>query len=39
MFGYLDDGANPCRYEDQQAGLLVEQIEKNHNGAETSPEH
>lgn len=39
MFGYLDDGANPCRYEHQQAGLLVEQIEKNHNGAETSPEH
>lgn len=39
MFVYLDDRANPCRYEDQQAGLLIEQIEKNHNGAETSPEH
>lgn len=39
MFAYLNDGPNACRYEHQQAGLLVKQIEKNHDGAETSPEH
>lgn len=39
MFTYLNDGPNACRYEHQQAGLLIKQIEKNHDGAETSPEH
>lgn len=39
MFAYLNDGTDPCRYEDQQAGLLVKQIEENDDGAETPPEH
>lgn len=32
-------GANSSRYEDQQAGELVKQIQENHNGAETSPQY
>lgn len=36
---YFNDRADTSRYEDKQAGLLVKQIEENHYGAETSPEH
>lgn len=36
---YFNDRADAGRYEDQQAGLLVKQIEENHDGAETSPQH
>lgn len=36
---YLNDGADPCGYEDQEAGLLIEEVEEDHDGAETSPQH
>lgn len=36
---YFNHRADACRYEDKQAGLLVKQIEEDHNGAETSPQH
>lgn len=36
---YFDDGADASRDEDEQAGLLVDQIQENHNGAEASPQH
>lgn len=36
---YFDDGADAGRDEDEQAGLLVDQIQENHNGAEASPQH
>lgn len=39
VYAYFNDGADASRYEDQQAGLLVKQVEENHDGAETSPEH
>lgn len=35
---YFDDGADAGRDEDEQAGLLVDQIQENHNGAEASPQ-
>lgn len=38
-FKYFDHGANAGRNKDEQAGLLVEQIQENHNGAEASPQH
>lgn len=38
-FTYFNDGADASRNEHKQAGLLIKQIEENHNGAETSPEH
>lgn len=38
-FTHFDDGADPGRNEHEQARLLVKQIEENHDGAETSPEH
>lgn len=36
---YFDDGADASRDEDEQAGLLVDQIQENHDGAEASPQH
>lgn len=36
---YFDDGSDASRDEDEQAGLLVDQIQENHNGAEASPQH
>ena len=39
LCAYFNHGADGSRYEDKQAGLLVKQIEENHYGAETSPEH
>lgn len=36
---YLDDGPNASRNEDKKAGLLIQQIEEDHNGAKTSPKH
>lgn len=36
---YFNDGADAGRDEDEQAGLLVDQIQENHNGAEASPQH
>lgn len=39
MCTYFNDRADARRYEDKQAGLLIKQIEENHYGAETSPQH
>lgn len=39
MRAYLDDGADASGNEDEQAGLLIKQVEENHYGAETSPQH
>lgn len=36
---YFDNGADASRDEDEQAGLLVDQIQENHDGAEASPQH
>lgn len=36
---YFDHGADAGRNKDEQAGLLVEQIQENHDGAEASPQH
>lgn len=36
---YFNDRADASRYEDKEAGLLIKQIEENHYGAETPPQH
>lgn len=36
---YFNYRADPSRYEYKEARLLVKQIEKNHYGAEASPQH
>lgn len=39
MSTYFNDGADPSGYKDKQTGLLIKQVEENHYGAETSPQH
>lgn len=36
---YFYNGADTSRDEDKQAGLFVDQIQENHNGAKASPQH